>query len=116
MIQYAFAPADPERVLSLLTEPATRIVSLTITDGGYNVDDKTGEFDTENPSVQADATRGDTPPHKLPSATSARVSRAAEPMALHRLRSCPATTCKATAKSHEPRLPHLCELRLQRQP
>src|SRR5579864_1405443 len=62
MTQYAFAPADPERVLSMLTEPATRIVSLTITEGGYNVDDKTGEFDDHNPTVQADATRGDTPP------------------------------------------------------
>src|SRR5216683_8314299 len=53
--EYAFAPGDPERVLGWLTDPATRIVSLTITEGGYLVDDKTGVFDAQNPTVQADA-------------------------------------------------------------
>jgi mannitol 2-dehydrogenase len=62
MLDYAFAPSDPQRVLSMLTDPTTRIVSLTITEGGYNVDDKTGEFDTNNAAVQADATRGDAAP------------------------------------------------------
>jgi fructuronate reductase/mannitol 2-dehydrogenase len=62
MLEYAFAPADPDRVLSLLTDPTTRIVSLTITEGGYNVDDKTGEFDMRNAAVVADAQRTDSPP------------------------------------------------------
>src|SRR5919198_2362446 len=52
---YVFAPADPEQALGLLTDPATRIVSLTITEGGYLVDDKTGVFDADNPAVRADA-------------------------------------------------------------
>src|SRR5437588_4599151 len=47
---YAFAPADPEPVLQMLADPATRIVSLTVTEGGYNVDDKTGVFDAQNPA------------------------------------------------------------------
>jgi mannitol-1-phosphate/altronate dehydrogenase len=51
---YAFAPADPEPVLQMLADPATRIVSLTVTEGGYNVDDKTGVFDAHNPAVRAD--------------------------------------------------------------
>jgi mannitol 2-dehydrogenase len=51
---YVFAPAQPQRVLEMLSEPATRIVSLTITEGGYLVDDKTGVFDANNPAVQAD--------------------------------------------------------------
>lgn len=51
---YTFAPDDPERVLRLLSEPATRIVSLTITEGGYLVDDETGQFDAANPSVRDD--------------------------------------------------------------
>ena len=51
---YAFAPADPEQVLQMLADPATRIVSLTVTEGGYNVDDKTGVFDAQNPAVRAD--------------------------------------------------------------
>ena len=33
---YLFAPDDPEAVLSLMSEPTTRIVSLTVTEGGYN--------------------------------------------------------------------------------
>ena len=57
MTGYAFAPADSERVLSGLSNAATRIVSLTITEGGYLVDDKTGEFDADNPAVQADLQR-----------------------------------------------------------
>ncbi len=51
---YAFAPADPERVLRMLADPETRIVSLTITEGGYLVDDKTGLFDTSHPAVRQD--------------------------------------------------------------
>jgi mannitol 2-dehydrogenase len=59
---YAFAPADSERVLSQLSDASTRIVSLTITEGGYNVDDKTGVFDADNPAVQADLQRPQSEP------------------------------------------------------
>jgi len=52
---YLFAPDDPEAVLSLLSTPTTRIVSLTITEGGYNVDDTTGEFHTFSPGAVHDA-------------------------------------------------------------
>lgn len=52
---YLFAPDDPEAVLSLMSEPTTRIVSLTVTEGGYNVDDATGEFRTEAPGAVHDA-------------------------------------------------------------
>ena len=51
---YVFAPAAPARALGLLTDPATRIVSLTITEGGYLIDDRTGLFDADNPGVRAD--------------------------------------------------------------
>jgi mannitol-1-phosphate/altronate dehydrogenase len=51
---YSFAPADPAAVLGLLADPAARIVSLTITEGGYLVDDKTGVFDADDPAVRAD--------------------------------------------------------------
>lgn len=52
---YLFAPDDPEAVLAVLAAPATRIVSLTITEGGYNIDRTTGEFDVANPAIVADA-------------------------------------------------------------
>jgi fructuronate reductase/mannitol 2-dehydrogenase len=54
---YTFAPDDPEHVLQMLADPLTRIVSLTITEGGYLVDDKTGVFDATNPAVQQDVDR-----------------------------------------------------------
>lgn len=60
LTDYVWAPADPERVLDMLVDPATRIVSLTITEGGYLVDDKTGEFDADNASVREDVV-ADTP-------------------------------------------------------
>lgn len=52
---YLLAPEDPEAVLAVMSAPTTRIVSLTITEGGYNVDDDTGAFRTENPGALHDA-------------------------------------------------------------
>jgi mannitol 2-dehydrogenase len=42
--EYRFAPDDPEAVVEKLADPATRIVSLTVTEGGYAIDPVTGEF------------------------------------------------------------------------
>lgn len=55
IIDYLHAPSDPGAVLEALASSAIRIVSLTITEGGYNTSDVTGEFDLENPDVVADA-------------------------------------------------------------
>ena len=54
IVEYLFAPDDPESVIEKLAHPATRIVSLTITEGGYNFDQVTGEFNAEDPGVAAD--------------------------------------------------------------
>ncbi|OBH51729.1 mannitol dehydrogenase family protein [Mycobacterium sp. E2479] len=35
IIDYRYAPDDPDSVIDLLADPATRIISLTITEGGY---------------------------------------------------------------------------------
>ncbi|MGO1259040.1 MAG: mannitol dehydrogenase family protein, partial [Brachybacterium sp.] len=40
--KYLFAPDDPEAVLAQMTDPAVRIVSLTVTEGGYNYNPSTG--------------------------------------------------------------------------
>jgi mannitol 2-dehydrogenase len=42
IVQYLFAPDDPEAVIEKMAAISTRIVSLTITDGGYNISDITG--------------------------------------------------------------------------
>jgi mannitol 2-dehydrogenase len=57
IIDFLYAPDDPEAVLALLTSPSIRIVSLTITEGGYNFDQITGEFDWSNPDIQAELGR-----------------------------------------------------------
>ncbi len=50
-----FAEATPEAVLDVLVRPEIRIVSLTITEGGYFVDALTGGFDAAHPEIRADA-------------------------------------------------------------
>ncbi len=54
IIEYMFAPDDPEAVINKMADPAIRIVSMTVTEGGYNVHSVTGEFDADNPAVAAD--------------------------------------------------------------
>jgi mannitol 2-dehydrogenase len=54
VVEYLFAPDDPEAVIEKLAAPAIRIVSLTVTEGGYNLDSVTGSFRAADPLVQAD--------------------------------------------------------------
>ena len=61
LVGYLFAPEDPEAVLALMTDPATRIVSLTVTEGGYHVNQATGDFDAADDDLQADLVEGATP-------------------------------------------------------
>ncbi|MGB8502494.1 mannitol dehydrogenase family protein [Mycobacterium sp.] len=61
IVDFRYAPDDPEAVIELLAAPTTRIISLTVTEGGYNIRDDDGEFDTDNPDVQHDL-RGGEPP------------------------------------------------------
>lgn len=61
IIGYHFAPEDPEAVLSLLSDAATRIVSLTVTEGGYHVHPVTGELDISDEGLAADLRAPDRP-------------------------------------------------------
>lgn len=58
LIEYLHAPTNPQAVLRKLADPAIRIVSLTITEGGYNLDEATGEFMLATPEVAADLAGG----------------------------------------------------------
>src|SRR5246127_3853938 len=57
MVEYLHAPENPQRVLDRLTDPTTRIVSLTITEGGYNIDETTGEFRLDQTDVRHDLSK-----------------------------------------------------------
>ncbi len=61
IVEYLYAPDDPEAVIEKMADPATRIVSMTVTEGGYNFHPVTGEFDASNPAVQADLVPGAVP-------------------------------------------------------
>ncbi|NUQ32468.1 MAG: mannitol dehydrogenase family protein [Dermatophilaceae bacterium] len=61
IVEMMFAPDDPQAVVDRLTDPRTRIVSLTITEGGYLVNQVTGEFDASDPSIRADLEEGAVP-------------------------------------------------------
>jgi mannitol 2-dehydrogenase len=58
LIDYLHAPSDPEAVLARLADPQTRIVTMTITEGGYNIDEASGQFMLETPDVAADLAGG----------------------------------------------------------
>lgn len=52
----AVAAREPQRVLDALAAPATRIVSLTVTEHGYTIDPRTGGLDLDHPGIRADLT------------------------------------------------------------
>ncbi len=54
IVDYLYAPDDVENVIETLAAQSTRIVSLTITEGGYNFHHVTGEFDFDTPAVIKD--------------------------------------------------------------
>jgi mannitol 2-dehydrogenase len=54
MIDY-LRPGDSAAVIARLADPATRIVSLTITEGGYYIDPASQKFDPNHPDIAFDA-------------------------------------------------------------
>ena len=57
IVDYIYAPEQPQAALEMLAKPSIRIVSLTITEGGYNIDHTTGEFKLSEPNVAHDLQR-----------------------------------------------------------
>lgn len=55
------AEDSPTALIAKLADPAIRIVSLTITEGAYCIDDSTGEFMAHLPLIQHDLAHPDTP-------------------------------------------------------
>tara|TARA_B110001469_G_C9646833_1_gene327366 strand:- start:2487 stop:4037 length:1551 start_codon:yes stop_codon:yes gene_type:complete len=61
MIDFIFAPDNKQTVIDKLAHSDTKIVSLTITEGGYNVHPVTGELDVENADIAHDITHPNDP-------------------------------------------------------
>lgn len=49
-----FAPENPMQVIQKMASPEVKIVTLTITEGGYNYNEATKSFDKENPAILHD--------------------------------------------------------------
>ncbi len=60
MIGY-LQPGDSAAVIAKLSDPAIRIVSLTITEGGYYIDPASQKFDPKHPDIAYDAAHIDAP-------------------------------------------------------
>ncbi len=54
MTRFLFAPEDSELVLDKMASADIRIVSLTITEGGYYLDPKTGQSNLDHPDIVHD--------------------------------------------------------------
>ncbi|WP_061963213.1 mannitol dehydrogenase family protein [Demequina aurantiaca] len=61
IVRYLHAPDDAQAVLEQMSDPAVRIVSLTITEGGYGVDDATGKFTPVDDATRADMAGAEVP-------------------------------------------------------
>lgn len=54
-------PSQRQRLMATLADPTIRIVSLTVTEGGYMINPATGKFDPSHPALQRDAANPDDP-------------------------------------------------------
>ena len=61
IVELLLAPDDPEAVIEKMAHPGTRIVSLTVTEGGYHLSPVTGEFDPDDEGIQHDLVPGAVP-------------------------------------------------------
>ncbi|WP_375492053.1 mannitol dehydrogenase family protein [uncultured Jatrophihabitans sp.] len=60
LVDYVYAPDDAQALLALLSEPRIRVVSLTVTEGGYLVDGS-GDFAAGDAGVRRDVAAGESP-------------------------------------------------------
>jgi mannitol 2-dehydrogenase len=54
IVNFLYGPGNTQEVIEKLASADRRIVSLTITEGGYYVHQGTGEFDAQHPDIQHD--------------------------------------------------------------
>ncbi|TIC82969.1 mannitol dehydrogenase family protein [Nocardioides sp. GY 10127] len=54
IVDFLHATTRGAEVVELMAAPSTRIVSLTVTEGGYHVNQVTGEFDADDAGIQHD--------------------------------------------------------------
>jgi mannitol 2-dehydrogenase len=88
-------PADRKAIIDKLADPAIRIVSMTITEGGYFINPASGTFDPAHPAIVEDA-KNPIDPKTVFGIILAGLKLRRE-RASCRSPSCPATTSRAMA-------------------
>ncbi|QDE31359.1 mannitol dehydrogenase family protein [Shewanella polaris] len=88
MIDFLFAPENKQHVIDKLVNSDTKIVSLTITEGGYNFNPATGEFDFNNPDIIHDMANPNDPITAFGYLTAALKQRKAKGMKPFTIQSC----------------------------
>lgn len=61
LVELIWAIENPEAVIAKIADNSTRIITLTITEGGYNIEKSTGEFMLEDENINYDLTHPQTP-------------------------------------------------------
>ncbi len=61
IVEYIFAPENPIAVIEKMAHPDIKIISMTITEGGYNLNKATGKFDYSNPVIVEDMKNPNSP-------------------------------------------------------
>ena len=56
-----FIDIDPQAIIDAMAQPEIRIVSLTVTEGGYYIDADSGGFDQSHADIVADANNSESP-------------------------------------------------------
>ncbi len=83
-----FAPENPQAVIEKMASPECQIVSLTITEGGYYVDEGSGGFDAQHPDILHDLANPEDPKCSFGYLAAALESRRRRGLAPFTLMSC----------------------------
>lgn len=54
LLSHTMLSENRRAIIAKIAHPETTLVTFTVTEGGYNIDDTTGEFLLDNPMIQAD--------------------------------------------------------------
>jgi fructuronate reductase len=88
VVETLVAPEDPQAVLARMADPATRIVSLTVTEKGYCHNPATGMLDDNHPDIVHDLQNPDKPRSAIGFIVEALARRQAADVAAFTLLSC----------------------------
>jgi len=61
IVEYLYAPENPGAITEKIANPDIRLITLTITEGGYNFSSNNGDFRINEPLIQWDLTHPDQP-------------------------------------------------------